>query len=140
MADLSPTAATLLGLVAVHLVLATVMVSHRGLAVLGGKRAVNGFTPHGEDLSPFAARLARVHANGYENMAAVAAVLLYAIATDQTAITDPLALLLLGAKIGQGSVHLISKNVPAVWIRFSFYGMQLTIVAWWLAQFLGLAR
>jgi hypothetical protein len=62
-------------------------------------------------------------------------VLLLAIATDQTTVTDGLALYCLGARIGQVTTHLISTSERAVQIRFGFFIVQLGIVGYWLVQF-----
>ena len=94
---LTATACALLGLVAWALVLVLLLVNQRGLMVLTGKMKVNAFAPDGSNTpSDFGQRLVRVHANCLENLPLQAAVLLYAIAAGQTALTDPLAGLLLG--------------------------------------------
>jgi hypothetical protein len=80
----------------------------------------------------------RVHANCLENLPLQAALLLYAIATLQTAITEPLALVLLGARVFQSLMHLISTGPLFVWLRFAGFFVQLAILAWWLWQFAGL--
>ena len=68
-----------------------------------------------------------------------AAVLLFALATAQTAITDPLALVLLGARIFQSLVHLISTSALFVWLRFAGFFVQLAVLAWWLLRLANLA-
>ena len=136
---LTATAIALLGLVAWPLLLVVLMVNQRGLLVLGGKMAVNAFKPDGSNTpSSFGQRLVRAHANCLENLPLQAALLLYAIATAQTALTDPLALALLGARLLQSLVHLISTAPVFVWLRFAAFFVQLAILAWWLLQFAGL--
>jgi hypothetical protein len=130
----------LLGLVAWPLLLMFLMVNQRGLLVLSGKMAVNAFNPDGSNTpGELAKRLVRVHANCLENLPLQAALLLYAIASAQTAVTEPLALALLGARLAQGVVHLISTRPLFVWLRFAAFFVQLAILAWWLLQFAGLA-
>jgi hypothetical protein len=130
----------LLGLVAWPLLLMFLMVNQRGLLVLSGKMAVNVFNPDGSNTpGELAKRLVRVHANCLENLPLQAALLLYAIASAQTAVTEPLALSLLGARLAQGVVHLISTRPLFVWLRFAAFFVQLAILAWWLLQFAGLA-
>ncbi|WP_397379487.1 MAPEG family protein [Pseudomonas sp.] len=141
---LTATAMALLGLVAWPLLLMFLMVNQRGLLVLSGKMAVNAFNPDGSNTpGELAKRLVRVHANCLENLPLQAALLLYAIASAQTAVTEPLALALLGARLAQGVVqgvvHLISTRPLFVWLRFAAFFVQLAILAWWLLQFAGLA-
>jgi len=61
------------------------------------------------------------------------------MASAQTDITEPLALLLLGARLFQSLMHLISTSPLFVWLRFAAFFVQLAILAWWLLQFAGLA-
>ena len=67
-----------------------------------------------------------------------AAVLLYALFAGQTAITDPLAGTLLGARLLQSCVHLCSTAPLFVWIRFASYLVQVLILAYWLLALSGL--
>lgn len=92
----------------------------------------NGFKPAGDDVSPFSGRLCRAHANCYENLPIVIAVLVVAAQTGQVAQTDGLALPLVFARIAQSSTHLVSTSVSAVTLRFAFFGLQSVIVAYWL--------
>ena len=62
--------------------------------------------------------------------------MLYAIATDQTAITDDLASVLLGARLAQSIVHLVSTNTIAALVRFIFFFVQVCVVGYWIAKFL----
>ena len=136
---LTTTACALLGLVAWALVLVFLLVNQRGLMVLTGKMKVNAFAPDGSNTpSDFGQRLVRVHANCLENLPLQAAVLLYAIAAGQTALTDPLAGLLLGARLFQSVMHLISTSPLFVWLRFAGFFIQLGILAYWLLLLGGL--
>ncbi|MDQ2069912.1 MAPEG family protein [Natronospira bacteriovora] len=107
----------------------------RSWLVLARRKDPGTFQPDGLDVSPFAHRLARAHANCYESFPLIGGVLLLAIATGHTAITDTLALWLLAARIIQSSIHLASISGPAVTARFVFYFIQLLIVGWWLIGF-----
>jgi uncharacterized MAPEG superfamily protein len=107
----------------------------RSWLVLSGRKDSGSFQPDGLDVSPFAHRLARAHANCYESFPLIGGVLLLAIAAGQTALTDPLALWLLAARVLQSSVHLASIARPAVIVRFTFFMIQLLIVGWWLIGF-----
>ncbi|MCY1349316.1 MAPEG family protein [compost metagenome] len=135
---LSLSASALLGLVAWSLLLVFLLVNQRGLLVLAGRMKVNAFAADGSNTpSPFGQRLVRAHANCLENLPLQAAVLLYAMAAGQTAITDPLAGLLLGARLFQTCVHLISTSALFVWLRFAGFFVQLAILAWWLVKLAG---
>ncbi len=137
---LTATACALLGLVAWALVLVFLLVNQRGLMVLTGKMKVNAFAPDGSNTpSAFGQRLVRSHANCLENLPLQAAVLLYAMHAGQTALTDPLALLLLGARLFQSAMHLISTGPLFVWLRFAGLLAQMLILAWWLLRLSGLA-
>lgn len=138
---LSPSAFALLGLVAWTLFLLLLMVNQRGFLVLTGKIAVNGFSPDGSNTpGPFGQRLVRAHANCVENLALMAAVLLYAMAAGQTVITDPLACLLLAARVFQSCMHLLSTSALFVWLRFAAFLVQLVIIGWWLLRLAGLVQ
>lgn len=105
------------------------------LSMTEGK-ALNSFSAAGTDLPAFGQRLTRAHANTYEFLPIAGAVMLYAIATDQTRITDDLATLLLGARLAQSIVHLASTSTIAVLVRFTFFLVQVSVVAYWIAQLL----
>ena len=136
---LSPSAVALLGLVAWSLLLVFLLVNQRGLLVLTGRMKVNAFAADGSNTpSDFGQRLVRAHGNCLENLPLQAALLLYAMAAGQTAITDPLAGLLLGARLFQTCMHLISTSALFVWLRFAGFFVQLAILAWWLVKLAGL--
>jgi uncharacterized MAPEG superfamily protein len=132
---MSPTAVALLGFAALQIVLVIMLGGFRTALVFGGKKSASGFNPSGEDLEGFGRRLTRAHANCYENLPVAGAVMLYSIATDQTAITDPAAMIFLGARIAQSLTHLISTTRPFVLIRFAFFIVQIGLLAFWLLQF-----
>lgn len=136
---LSPSAVALLGLVAWSVLLVLLLVNQRGLLVLTGRMKVNAFAADGSNTpSIFGQRLVRAHANCLENLPLQAALLLYAMAAGQTAITDPLAGLLLGARLFQTCMHLISTSALFVWLRFAGFFVQLAILAWWLVKLAGI--
>ncbi len=110
---------------------AFVMVSHRVFYVLTGRRKINTFTPDGVAVSPFQARACRVHANCYENLPAFASLVLGAAAAGRGAVTDPLAMTAVYARVAQSSVHLLSTSEVAVAIRATFWTVQMLIMVWW---------
>lgn len=138
--SLSPSAVALLGLVAWTLFLALLLLNQRGLLVLSGRMKVNAFAPDGSNTpGAFGQRLVRAHANCLENLPMQAAVLLYAMQAGLTTVTDPLACTLLGARVFQSLMHLISTSPLFVWLRFAGWLVQLVILIWWLLKLSGLA-
>lgn len=127
----SPSTIALTGFIAWTLLLLTLMEVVRSQLVLRGKVPANGFTPDNANLSPFMQRLARAHANCIENLPIFGGLLLVAIATDRASITDPLAYLLLGARVFQSVVHLASLSSLAVTIRFTAFAVQMAIGLYW---------
>jgi len=128
----------LLGYVVWTVVLLCTMAWLRVSLTLTGKRAPNSFDPGGADVSPFANRLCRAHANCYESFPIFGGLLLLAIATDTTAVTDGLAYYFIAARILQSVVHLISSSNMAVQVRFAFFLVQVAIAVWWIARFFNL--
>jgi len=120
------------------LVLLGVLAYLRTSLTLTGKRQPNSFDPSGIDVSPFSNRLCRAHANCYESFPILGGLLLLAIATNNTAITDGLAYYLIGARILQSSTQLASASNAAVQIRFAFFVVQIGIAIWWIVQFVKL--
>ena len=134
---MTPTAITLLSFVAWTLLLVISLGILRSSIVMATGRAANSFSASGEDLEGIGQRLTRVHANCYENLPVAGAVLLYAIASSQTGVTDGLAYIFLGARIAQSITHIISTSKPFVLIRFALYIVQTGILIFWLLKFFG---
>lgn len=129
---MTPTAFALLGFVAWTILMVVLLGFTRTGLVFAGKKKSNEFRASGEDLGSFGYRATRVHANCYENLPAAAAVMLYAIATNQTAITDPLAFVFIGLRLAQSSVHLLSTAPMMVMVRFALYIVQNAILLYWI--------
>jgi uncharacterized MAPEG superfamily protein len=98
--------------------------------------APNGFVPDNANLSPFMQRLARAHANCVESLPLLGGLMLVAVVAGRSAVTDPLAWVLLGARIVQSSAHLASLSVAAVNLRFAAFAVQLGIALWWAGRLL----
>lgn len=130
-------ALALLGFAAWTMILLAGIALLRGTLTLGGVRDANSFAVGGEDVSPFSGRLCRAHANGYENLPVFASILAVAMVSGHAALTDPLALWALGARVAQSSAHLISTCNRAVLLRFSCLMAQWAIQAYWLVLLLG---
>ena len=121
----------LIGLVAWTLALLILMEAKRGLLVMNKTVPSNSFRPDNTNLSPFMQRLARAHANCVESLPVFAALLLAALVTNRTGITDPLAPWLLAARVVQSCIHLASLSVAAVNARFAAFVVQIVIASWW---------
>ncbi len=133
---MSATVAALLGYVILTLSLLTTLgVLRVGLTISAG-RAPNSFDPSGTDVSPFAIRLCRTHANCYESFPFYGGLLLLAIASDMTSITDGLAYYFIGARVLQAVTHLVSTSNVAVQVRFAFFLAQILIAIYWIIQFI----
>lgn len=132
----TPTAIALTGFIAWTLALLILMEVLRTQLVLAGKIAANGFSPDNANLSPFMQRLARAHANCIEGLPVFGGLMLLAIATGRTSMTDPLAFIMLGARIAQSSIHLVSLSPAAVTLRFCFFAVQMLVAAWWCLRLL----
>lgn len=132
----TPTALALTGFIAWTLSLLVLMELIRAKLVLTKEVPANGFVPDNANLSPFMQRLARAHANGLEGLPIFGGLMLVALVTERTAVTDPLALVLLGARIVQSLIHLVSVSAAAVTLRFAAFAVQLAIGIVWAAGLL----
>lgn len=108
----------------------------RSLLVITGRVPSNGFQPDNANLSPFMQRLARAHANCVESLPVFGGLLLLALATGHSAVTDPLALWFVLARVLQSSIHLASLSVLAVNARFSAFAIQMGIGVYWVVALL----
>ena len=113
------------------LALLVVMEAGRSCLVVSGRVKSNAFQPDNANLSPFMQRLARAHANCLEGLPIFGGLLLVAIVSGKTGITDPLAPWLLAARVGQSTVHLASLSVMAVNVRFTLFAVQMGIAIVW---------
>ncbi|HYW04877.1 MAG TPA: MAPEG family protein [Gammaproteobacteria bacterium] len=125
----------LLGFASWTLLLLILMAFMRVGMVLSGRKQPHEFAPDGSDMPPFGQRLTRAHANCLENLPIFGALILVAVFSGKTSVTDPLALWFLLARVLQSLVHLIRVNAPMVNLRFLFYLAQVAIMvyyAWFL--------
>ncbi|MGB3448633.1 MAG: MAPEG family protein [Xanthobacteraceae bacterium] len=126
------TEVALIGFIAWTLALLVLMEVIRTYLVATGRVAANGFKPGNDNLSPFMQRLARAHANCIEGLPVFGGLLLVALVLGKTASTDGLALWLLGARIVQSTIHLISTSAPMVSARFTAFAVQMAIGIYWV--------
>lgn len=103
----------------------------RSWLVVSGRTRANTFQPDNANLSPFMQRLARAHANCVEGFPIFGGLLLVALATDRSGITDPLAPWLIAARVVQSGIHLASLSVLAVNARFAAFAVQVGIALYW---------
>jgi hypothetical protein len=129
---MTKTAVALIGFIAWTLALLILMETIRTYLVVSGKVPANGFTPDNRNLSPFMQRLARAHANCIEGLPVFGGIMMVAIILSATAVTDGLSLWLLGARIAQSTIHLISTSAIAVSARFTAFATQMAIGAYWI--------
>ncbi len=133
---MNTTAFALTGYIMWFLVLLGGLAVYRSALTVSGKRAANAFNPDGKDVSAFSGRLCRAHANCYESFPFIGGLLLLALVTGSTGITDSLALIVLASRMAQSVVHLFSTSVMAVQLRFALLLVQFVICFYWGIQFL----
>ena len=126
----TPTAFALTGFIAWTLALLVLMEGIRSALVARKVVPANGFNPENSNLSPFMQRLARAHANCLEGLPLFGGLMLVALVPGRSAVTDPLAMVLLGARIVQSCIHLASLSPTAVTLRFSAFAVQMGIGVW----------
>lgn len=129
----------LTGFTAWTLLLIFIVFNVRGFyALLASKKiAVNKFSPDGSDLPGFPQRVTRAHLNAVENLVVFAALVLVAALSDRYAVMEGTVMFVLYARIAQSTVHMISTSVLAVWLRATFWGVQLALFIWYAIQLLG---
>lgn len=116
------------------LFLLLLMETFRSALVITKQVRSNAFTPDNANLAPFMQRLARAHANCLEGFPVFGGLMLLALVSNQTDITDPLAYWFLGARVAQSTIHLASLSVLAVNARFTAFAIQMLIAVYWVWQ------
>ena len=132
----SNSAIALTGFIAWTLALLLMMELARIRIVMATKFDPSQFKPDNSNLSPFMQRIARAHANCVESFPVFGGLLLVALVTGQTLVTDSLAFVLLGARCVQSSVHLASTSTMAVNVRFFAFAVQVLIACYWVFRLL----
>ena len=131
---MNPTATALTGFIAWSLFLLVLMEVIRCKLVLTKAIPANGFNPDNSNLSPFMQRLARAHANCVEGLPIFGGLMLIAVVTGRSAITDPLAYVFLSARVMQSVIHLSSLSALAVTLRFTAFAVQMAIGVYWAVR------
>jgi uncharacterized MAPEG superfamily protein len=132
-----PTATALVWFAAWYLLLTFALGAYRTALVLGGTKSANSFKPDGSDVSPFGLRLNRARDNCFETLPLFAALALAASISGKLGVTDPLAMYVVYARIGQTVTHVASTSIPAVQVRFALFLAQLVIYVIWVVRLLG---
>jgi uncharacterized MAPEG superfamily protein len=113
------------------LLLLILMEALRTRLVISGAVTGPQFRPDNANLSPFMQRLARAQANCIEGLPIFGGLLIVALVTDRSGVTNGLAPWLLLARIIQSLVHIASISDVAVAIRFLAFSVQMAIAAYW---------
>lgn len=135
---MNTTLTALTGFIAWTLFLLVLMEVIRSKLVVTKAMPANGFQPDNANLSPFMHRLARAHANCLEGLPIFGGLMLVAVLAGKSAVTDPLAYTLLGARMFQSLIHLASLSVAAVTLRFVAFAVQMGIAVYWAFMLLTL--
>ncbi len=128
---MSSTLFALLGFLGWTLLLLVLMEAMRARLVISGEVRANGFNPGNSNLSAFMQRLARAHANCLEGLPVFGGLMLLAVVAGRSSLTDPLAYVMLGARLVQSTIHLTSTSAPAVNARFAAFALQIGIAVYW---------
>ncbi len=128
---MSSTLFALLGFLGWTLLLLVLMEAMRARLVISGEVRANGFNPGNSNLSAFMQRLARAHANCLEGLPVFGGLMLLAVVAGRSSLTDPLAYVMLGARLVQSTIHLTSTSAPAVNARFASFALQMGIAVYW---------
>lgn len=133
---MTATLTALTGFIAWTLFLLVLMELIRSKMVMTKSIQANEFRPDNANLSPFMQRLARAHANCLEGLPIFGGLMLVAVLAGRSAVTDPLAYTLLGARVLQSVLHLSSLSVQAVTLRFAAFAVQMGIAVYWAFRLL----
>jgi len=125
---MTPTLIALVGFALWTIALTVLIGGTRAYIAQTTGKAPNTFAASGDDVGGFSQRLARAHANCCENLPVVAAILLSVQVSGMHALSDPLAPWILVARMLQSVVHLASTSVPAVFIRFGLFLVQIVLL------------
>ncbi len=131
---MNATILVVIGYISWTILLLLLLASYRTLLVMKRERKPNQFKSDGSDAPEFGQRLTRAQANCAESLGFTVGILLLALATGSSAVTDGLAYFFLAARIGQSLVHIASTSVLAVQVRFVLFVVQIVICIYWLFQ------
>jgi uncharacterized MAPEG superfamily protein len=101
---MTSTALALILFIAWTLLLLVLMEAIRSWLVLSRQVPANGFRPNNDNLAPFMQRLARAHLNCLEGLPIFGGLMIAALLTGKTSVTDGLALWLVAARAVQTAI------------------------------------
>lgn len=134
---MATTITALVAFAAWYLLLTLAMAGFRARLMVAGGREPNSFAPDGSDTPGLGRRLTRARDNCFESLPVFAALALAASASGRLDVTDPLAMWVVYARVGQSVTHVISASNNAVRVRAAFFVVQVAIYLWWTLQLLG---
>lgn len=109
------------------LVLVFVSVNWRVLEVLRGKGINSWGRNDGIPVPPLVMRMQHAHLNCLENLPIFAVLVFAAAFMGKSAAVDSLACYVLAARVAQSLVHLIGTSQALVFVRATFYVVQVLI-------------
>lgn len=130
---MSVSLAALLGFAAWAVLLVFVVLLFRTFIVFTGKKPANSWprgAPPPADEPGLFTRFGHAHLNTVENLPVFAAIVAVAAFTERLAVTDPVAMYVLYARIAQSVTHLIGVSHWLVFIRANFLAIQLALFAY----------
>lgn len=133
---MTPTLSALVAFAAWTALLVLSLAGLRGLTSQRTGKALNSFRPDGSDLPGLGERWTRAHLNCIEFLPVFAAVGLAAVVAGRSEVTDGLAWVVFGLRVGQSVVHLISTSVPFVMVRAGLFAGQMLIALYWAGALL----
>lgn len=92
------------------------------------KKPVNAFPRSAPNTDPgLFARARDAHANCLENLPIFGAIVLAAAAIGQSSVADAVGVYVLLARVAQSVTHLIGTTVTLVWVRATFFFIQVIL-------------
>lgn len=116
------------------LLLLLTIIAYRGFMVMSFKRKADAWTRGIESQdSPLLKRICDALSNSLETAPLFVGVILLAHVSDQSAVTDGLAMTYVGARILQSVSHIISVHHLMIFVvRFPAFLVQVALLVWWL--------
>ena len=120
------------------LVLMLIYVMYRtGLVTIGRKRADSWTRGKPTDDPGFVVRAQHAHMNCVENLPVFGAIVLAAYALGKPAVADGVASYVLWARLAQSTTHLIGVSHVLVFVRGTFFTIQVILFFYMLSHLLG---
>lgn len=130
MDTMNPALIALAGFAGWTLLLVLIVANFRVLNYFtGAKIPINAFDPSGDDLPGFGKRVTRAHLNCLESLPILAALVAAAGFSGQYGVMEGTVMFVLYARIAQSVIHMISTAPLMVWIRATFFFVQIILMA-----------